>query len=337
MLPPVMFDLSGTVNGHAERFVPELMHGELVEAEHLGRYWWLSGLASGRRVLDAGCGAGYGSQILHDAGALSVTAVDISPQVIEAVGGRVSSGIALGVADLRDLPFPDDSFDLISCFEVIEHVEDPDPILSELARVLAPGGVLAVSTPNRDASLGTNPHHPNEMTPDEIAAAMARHLPFVRLARQHSWMLTSIFEDDTFRMHGGAPIELDLRKLWAAEPGEESYTIALAGTTRPPMLRNQGALSTGLPFVNILRHIEALQAQLAAAPVAPPPAVAGDVAAAVARLEHMAEQERRRTELEAELAHTRAMLDSVVGSRSWRLLAPVRLAASAARRLLRRL
>src|SRR5438045_8289854 len=60
-----------------ERFDPKLMHGRLIEAEHVGRYWWVSAFVQGKRVLDAGCGTAYGSTILARAGADEVVCVDI--------------------------------------------------------------------------------------------------------------------------------------------------------------------------------------------------------------------------------------------------------------------
>ena len=74
--------LAGLRDGVPERFVPAEMHGQLVEAEHLARYLWATRFAAGRRVLDAGCGMGYGSVLLAAAGAESVEGVDASEAVI---------------------------------------------------------------------------------------------------------------------------------------------------------------------------------------------------------------------------------------------------------------
>src|SRR5204862_756713 len=121
-----------------ERYDPELRQGSIIAAEHRVRYRWAATAAEGKAVLDAGCGAGYGSAILADAGARSVTGLDIDPG---AVAGAASSYGKVGAiefvrGDVRELPFEDRSFDLIVCFETIEHVEDPDTALDELRRVL---------------------------------------------------------------------------------------------------------------------------------------------------------------------------------------------------------
>jgi SAM-dependent methyltransferase len=337
-------DLSGSVDGHVERFVPEAMHGELVEAEHLGRYWWVSRLAAGRRVLDAGCGVAYGSQILLEADASSVTGVDLSPEVIAAAGTRVSSRIDLRQADLGSLPFPDDSFDLAVCFEVIEHVLRPHPILSELARVLAPGGVLAISTPNRDASMRDNPHHVNEMTPDELREALDRHFGHVRLVRQHTWLTSAIFEDPVFAGAGPEPLDVDVRKVWAAVPGEEAYTLALAGDGPAPMAGAVAVLCNALGFHKLVEHMKELERLLQGRPA---PGPMGELALRLQEadrvLERLVALEARPggggaagAGLESELAETRAKLQSVISSRSWRMLAPARAVAGRLRAAARR-
>ena len=122
-------DLADHVDGTPGRFVPQEMKGELVEAEHLTRYWWSAALAPGRRVLDAGCGMAYGSLLLADAGAAEVTGVDLAEDVILAARADAGDRVRLQPGDVRSLPFEDGAFDLVVCFEVIEHVEAQDEVL----------------------------------------------------------------------------------------------------------------------------------------------------------------------------------------------------------------
>jgi SAM-dependent methyltransferase len=216
-----------------ERFDPAAMHGTLLEAEHLARYWWASRFVSDKRVLDAGCGTAYGTEILAGAGASEVVGVDIDPDVVEAARERAGVNVSFEVADARELPFANGAFDVVVCFEVIEHVEDPESILDELRRVLRPEGLAAVSSPNRDVYPPGNPHHKHEFLPDELAHALESRFKHMRLVRQHDWLGSGVLEDDVFASEG-EPLEAVVRKAVSKAPGEELYTLALATDAELP-------------------------------------------------------------------------------------------------------
>ena len=167
-----------------ERFDPATMKGEIIEAEHLARYRWVSPLVAGRRVLDAGCGTAYGSVLLADAGAVEVIGVDLASEVLDSARPDMPVTVALEEGDVTTLPYEDGRFDFVVCFEVIEHLDDPGRALDEFRRVLSPDGVLAVSSPNREVYPPGNPHHVHEYTPTELEQALARRFAFVRLERQ---------------------------------------------------------------------------------------------------------------------------------------------------------
>jgi SAM-dependent methyltransferase len=231
----VEINLAGAVNGVAERFVPEEMHGQIIEAEHLSRYYWAATLGSGKRVLDAGCGTGYGSTILAAGNAREVVGVDVAADVLAAVSARMPDGVELREADVSNLPFDAGAFDVVVCFEVIEHVNDAVAVLDEFARVLAEDGVLAISSPNRDVYTPGNPHHRYEFVPQEFEEALRRQFANVRLYRQADWIASAVLDDDLHGFEGQEPLrELQLRKAVAAEPGDELYTIALAGNGALP-------------------------------------------------------------------------------------------------------
>jgi SAM-dependent methyltransferase len=106
-------------------------------------YRWASALAKGRTVLDAGCGDGRGAALLAAGGAERVVAIDSDEGALaKARAGVDGEAIELHRCDLGLLPFEDDSFDLVTCFDALERGEDPDLILKELCRVLSPEGVL---------------------------------------------------------------------------------------------------------------------------------------------------------------------------------------------------
>jgi 2-polyprenyl-3-methyl-5-hydroxy-6-metoxy-1,4-benzoquinol methylase len=257
--PPAELDLSGAAgDGIPERFIPDQMGEGLVAAEHLGRYWWAAQFAKGRRVLDAGCGIGYGSNMLAEAGAAEVTGVDVAEPVIEAARMGAASSVSFQPGDVAALDLPADSFDLVVCFEVIEHVEDTDPVLDELARLLAPGGLLVISSPNRDRYVPGNPHHRFEFTPEELSAALGRRFGQVRLLRQHDWLASGILEDREFAASGAAPLEgVAVRKLVGHEPGAETYTLALASDGELPASLMPLTLTHSMELREWMEHFRA--------------------------------------------------------------------------------
>lgn len=321
-------DLAGMSGGVPERFVPEKMRGELIEAEHLGRYAWAASLAPGRRVLDAGCGMAYGSTMLAEAGAQEVVGVDRAEPVLEVARGRVGGSVRLEEADLNALPFENGEFGLVACFEAIEHVEEPLAVLDELRRVLAPDGLLAISSPNRRRSQGNNPHHVHEFEPEELERELRERWEDVRMLRQHNVVGALVYEPSD-----AGPGLLELEAHATAELDEEEvYTIALCGPEPLPP-SSPSIVLTGLFVLDQwIRYIETqgetLRAQL-------------DVLNRYqSRLEQVADLRRRLTEAEQELAqvfelraraqYAEAQLDMVRHSRSWRLTAPLRRVAGRA-------
>jgi SAM-dependent methyltransferase len=220
-----------------ERLVPELQHGELVHAEHLARYRLAAQLADGRRVLDAACGEGYGTAILAQGGASAAVGVDIDEATVAHAAQR--HGLDFRAGDVGALPFEDGSFDLVVSFETIEHVPEPERALDEFARVLAPDGLLVISTPNKLRYLVENEFHVREFTHHEFAALLRGRFPSVRLVYQSNWLASGVFDRDAFAdASGERRHEPDLYKVVGGEPGDELYTIALCGERTDAELRD---------------------------------------------------------------------------------------------------
>jgi ubiquinone/menaquinone biosynthesis C-methylase UbiE len=110
--------------------------------EHLVRF--VAGLPEAEHALDLGCGDGRLSASLR-AGAL--TAADVSEVALKRASERLPGAEIARVAVDEPLPFVDGEFELVLCAETIEHVRDVQLFLSEIRRVLRPGGGLALTTP----------------------------------------------------------------------------------------------------------------------------------------------------------------------------------------------
>ena len=115
------------------------------------------------RVADVGCGVGHSYELL----APRVTVgIDVDSSVLE---GQDRETVA---ADMRNLPYPDDSFDCAIAVHSIEHVPDPDRALAELRRITVAGGPSVVVTPNRLTFARPDeiidPYHYVELAPEEL-------------------------------------------------------------------------------------------------------------------------------------------------------------------------
>lgn len=121
---------------------------------HVAAYRFAEPHVRGKRVLDYGCGTGYGAAHLAEV-AERVVAVDVSQEAIDYAREHWSrERLTFQRIDPdAGLPFPDGSFDTVMSNQVIEHVPDPARYLAEIRRVLVPGGTLVVATPDRSTRL----------------------------------------------------------------------------------------------------------------------------------------------------------------------------------------
>jgi ubiquinone/menaquinone biosynthesis C-methylase UbiE len=94
--------------------------------------------------LDAGCGEGFVAEILlRQLPGLALTGFDFNPEAV-AIAGEKVPGATFRTASIFEIPYPDASFDVVGCFEVLEHQRDPGAALRELARVARRAVVLSV-------------------------------------------------------------------------------------------------------------------------------------------------------------------------------------------------
>lgn len=214
-------------------FVERFVHGELsatlTEAEHLARYGLAARLARGKVVLDAGCGSGVGTVQLAANGAREVIGVDIDRETIE-VGRRtiLHPNIQLVIGDVTDLQLPSDFFDLVVCFEVLEHVQHPDVVVDELLRVLQPDGTLVISSPNPRGYQTGNPFHIHEFLPEELAALVGDRIRNVCVWRQDVALASIIASTNSLPEQASLTIS-------AVHLGKEAtYSVVLASNSPLP-------------------------------------------------------------------------------------------------------
>ncbi|MFY9726129.1 MAG: methyltransferase domain-containing protein [Bryobacteraceae bacterium] len=246
-----------------ERLIPGEVDVDLLN-EHLARYAFAARLAHGKRTLDAGCGAGYGSAELA-AHADSVTGADLAAEAMEFASAHYRlPNLAFEQASCDRLPHPDACFDLVVAFEVIEHLERWHEFLLEARRVLAPGGQLIVSTPNKlyytesRGVHGANPFHVHEFDFEEFRGALQSVFPHVTL------FLENHVEGVTFQPHQvGDTVET---RVDAGDPLPDESHFFVAVCAHRPQIGNPTFVYVPRA-ANVLRererHIALLDAEIA--------------------------------------------------------------------------
>jgi 2-polyprenyl-3-methyl-5-hydroxy-6-metoxy-1,4-benzoquinol methylase len=155
---------------------------------------------TGYRVLDLGCGEGYGAYLLSGRAA-EVVGYDISAETIAGATekySRFAGHLSFKTYDGAHVPEDDRSCDLVTCFQVIEHVRDPESFLGEVKRILKPQGVLVISTPNR---LTFSPdgkvhiHHVREFSPEEFRSLLEMQFAVSEFLGLHCGLVVTLRED----------------------------------------------------------------------------------------------------------------------------------------------
>jgi ubiquinone/menaquinone biosynthesis C-methylase UbiE len=218
-----------------ERFVPWARDATLAY-EHLHRYLWASHLVRGKRVLDLACGEGYGASILAE-DAASVCAVDIDDQAVDHASEKYrQANLRFLRADVTDLPITDDhSFDVIVCFEAIEHIEQQEKLIGEVVRLLEHDGLFIISTPNKDnyrtGAEGPNPFHVKELSFGEFDTLLSQRFAHIRYFGQQvhsgSWLWPIDGEASTGEDFAIARAGQEFRRLQPSERAPK-YLVAVA-------------------------------------------------------------------------------------------------------------
>lgn len=246
-----------------ERVIPGRVEDNLFN-EHLARYRFTARLWNGAgRLLDAGCGAGYGAAELAKSGA-EVLGIDISEEAIAHARANyaTASNLRFEQASCMAIPAGTQAFRLIAAFEVIEHLEDWRAFLREASRVLDNAGLFLVSTPNRlyyaesRQKAGPNPFHVHEFTEEEFRSELGQVFPQVKILLQNHVEGIAFSGAET----EGDAIEISERK---SDPDRAHFFLAVCGKQPLPPI-------AGFVFIpesgNVLqtreRHIALLDGEI---------------------------------------------------------------------------
>ena len=163
-------------------------YGGQTKFEHLHRYLLAREFCRGMEVLDVASGEGYGAALIAQI-ARSVVGIEIASEAVaHATTSYACPNLRFLAGDARALPLPDAAFDVAVSFETIEHFAEQERFVAEVRRVLRPGGLFIVSTPDRDnyspAEAPANPYHVRELTCDEFLALLRGQFADVDLLLQ---------------------------------------------------------------------------------------------------------------------------------------------------------
>lgn len=170
-----------------ERYIPSLA-GQ-IKYEHFHRYALCLDFVAGKAVLDIASGEGYGSALLARV-AQSVVGVDIDSECIGYAKQKYNNNPTLNflVGSCESIPLDNESVEIVTSFETIEHHDKHEKMMIEIKRVLKPGGLLIISSPDRlnysDKQNYSNPFHVKELYYDELVSLLNRYFKYVQVYGQ---------------------------------------------------------------------------------------------------------------------------------------------------------
>ena len=188
-------DISNKKGDFEERMVPSESRSDLYMA-HLNRYSFAFKLlvrlnghdyhcARRLRVLDAGCGVGYGTAWLNNVANL-VVGIDNELGALNLAQHKYKKKNSVFInMDVTMMGFEDQCFDVIVAFEVIEHIKQQYRFLKEVQRILKPKGYFIVSTPFKKDRSSDNPFHVKELNFDDFSALLKSFFPMCEFYAQY--------------------------------------------------------------------------------------------------------------------------------------------------------
>ena len=227
-----------------ERFTPECVRE--IWYEHWHRYAFALDLAKGKRVLDAACGEGYGSNLLAGV-AEHVLGVDISDEAIGHARNRYCNrnNLEFRSGDAAQLELPDNSVDVVVSFETLEHLHAQNELVAGFARVLADDGILLISSPDKHAYSEVagfrNEFHVRELYREELLELLRPHFKCIRLYGQKLLFQSVMWTLDGSGEGATAQTVSTMGEVSPAFDYAPVYFVAVCSNLAPP---------TGLPRIS---------------------------------------------------------------------------------------
>jgi ubiquinone/menaquinone biosynthesis C-methylase UbiE len=198
-------------------------------------------------LLDCGCGGGITTAHLHRFRP-RIQGVDFSQSFIERARTR---GDFFSVMDLTDLKFPAAHFDLVCSADVIEHIPQLEKALSEMARVLKPGGIMVLQAPNLSTNLLSTNYHRTVSNMLRKVRHLARDLVSPRLRTIEKFPLDVLAgDDDAFNLISPLWLKGALRKMGFRIRGMTTYALYFVPSSR--VVRVAFGVLSRLP---VTRHV----------------------------------------------------------------------------------
>lgn len=240
-----------------------------ISVEHMHRYAFAAQFSSGLRVLDVGCGSGYGSVLMNNAA--EYLGIDVSESTIQKCRQMFGSDTSnFEVADVCKPTEIKGSFDLIVCFELIEHIHEQEQLIERLGQLLQPDGMLISSTPEIEVynslAENRNEYHVRELTRDQYVALLSRAFPYSQVFGQYFTQCSFIVEDPAI---DGAWSEQTSPLIRATSPKPlPTYLIAVssfkpsAPVGERSLMKSSFSRNLGGELVTMMRHAKSLELAL---------------------------------------------------------------------------
>lgn len=256
----------------AERTDPGSKECHPFYCQYRAVYEYAKAFVTAQRVMDAGCGEGYGAKLLTE-NARQVVAIDNDRKTIQRAKQKYRRpNLQFRVEDISQLStdFPH-TFDVVCCFHTIEHLKEPTQFLQSIGKLLSNSGVLLISTPNREKTFIEWPYHEREYTVKEFRSLLSTCFADVTLYALHAdqsmhqfrniqaKVVRRIIKWDVFKLHRRLPKRLrqiifDIGGAVVNKWLSKTYRDCMSRVTLQDFRVKSERLSEGLDLIGVCRE-----------------------------------------------------------------------------------